>query len=156
MTNNFKGGFACVTISETIPAAENIIIDGIGEIITKAVSQSKPILMQNVTLENIGTFTGYVTFMRDETNDAYIGSLCTATDYDGNGAFASIFLVIGDDDYVWFSMIDNEHMIPAATTSKAGLVKKCSKVNDATSETIVAQFNDLLAKMKTAGMMSGS
>lgn len=55
--------------------------------------------------------------------------------------------------------IKNAERLPAeasnATTTKAGLVKKCSKVSEAAGSTVTAsEFKALLDAMKTAGMMS--
>lgn len=45
----------------------------------------------------------------------------------------------------------------SATTAALGLVKQCTKVNDAAGESVTkAEFNALLAAMKTAGMMANS
>ena len=151
----YVGGYATVDFTDiTIPASDNVQINGVFNAIKKAVEGKKAVLVQNLTIENIGSFTGYVTFMYDATNTAYIGSIASVTDYDGNGQFISLFLIVDNDDYAWVQPIDGSQLTPKATTSKEGTVKKCAKVTDATSETIVTQFNDLLSKMKTAGMMS--
>ena len=153
----YVGGYAVVDFTGiTIPASENIQINGVYNAIKNAVDAQKVVLVQGMTIGEIGTFTSYVSFMYDATNDAYIGCVATITDYDGNGTFGAIYIIIDSDNYAWMQLIDGAQLVPKATTSKEGTVKKCAKVNDATSETIVTQFNDLLAKMKTAGMMSGS
>ena len=47
------------------------------------------------------------------------------------------------------------YTLPTASTTAKGGVKMAAKVSDATGETdIVAQFNALLAAMKTAGLMA--
>ena len=46
-----------------------------------------------------------------------------------------------------------------ATTAKAGLVKQMGKVDDATTETttdLKNKINELIAAMKTAGIMANS
>ena len=43
-----------------------------------------------------------------------------------------------------------------ATTSKAGIVKQMEAISDISAEPTQSDFNNLLAKMRTAGILAGS
>lgn len=156
--SNYIGGYAILDLTEKpFDPSDTTVYAGTYEIIDKAVKAQKPVYVQNfhLTSDVIAPTSGYVTFIYDATNDAYVGLVSTFTDFNGEN-MGYIFIGVDKDDYCAIYLVEGASIVPKATTSKEGTVKKCSKVTDATSETIVTQFNDLLSKMKTAGMMSGS
>lgn len=156
--SNYKGGYAILDMTDRpLNPSDPSIYAGAFDTIDKAVKAQKPVYIQNFNIEGdvLAPTSGYTTFIYDATNDAYVGLISTFTDFNGDN-LGFILIGVDKDDYCAIYLVEGASIVPKATTSKEGIVKKCSKVTDATSETIVTQFNDLLSKMKTAGMMSGS
>lgn len=154
----YKGGYAILDLTnKPLDLSDSTVYPGTYAIIDKAVKAKKPVYVQNfnVVEDAIAPTSGYVNFFYDSTGEAYLGCMMCSTDFNGENL---VFVIIGvdKDNYCVVYGFNGAELTPKATTSKEGVVKKCSKVTDATSETIVTQFNDLLSKMKSAGMMSGS
>lgn len=155
---NYIGGYAILDMTnKPLDPSDTTVYAGTYEIIDKAVKAQKPVYIQNFNIVGgvLAPTSGYATFIYDSTNKAYVGLISTFTDFNGDN-LGFILIGVDEDDYCAIYLVEGASIVPKATTSKEGTVKKCAKVTDATSETIVAQFNDLLSKMKTAGMMSGS
>ena len=154
--SSYKGGYAILDLTgKPFDFSNTTVYAGTYEIIDNAVKAQKPVYVQNfnVTGGTISPISGYVNFYYDSTNKAYVGCLFISTDFNGDNLAIAV-IGVDEDDYCAIYGLNGAELTPKATTSKEGVVKKCTKVTDATSETIVTQFNDLLSKMKTAGMMS--
>ena len=80
------------------------------------------------------------------------------TGYSQNGKNYPVQLNDTEQAYVSVPWTDNNTTYTAATTSALGLVKKGAAVENlpggATIDVVVGRFNDLLTKLKTAGIIA--